>query len=77
MTLGLAIGANTAVFSVVDGVLLRPLAYHDPDRLVALWESNPAQGLDRSEVSAATYIDWRERTRAFMLGCLDYLSAAG
>jgi hypothetical protein len=46
-------------------VLLRPLAYAEPDRLVGLWESNPAQGLDRSEVSAATYIDWRERPRAF------------
>lgn len=65
LTLGLAIGVNSAIFSVVHGVLLRPLAYGDPDRLVTLWESNQAQGLERSEVSAATYIDWRERTRAF------------
>jgi putative ABC transport system permease protein len=65
LTLGLAIGVNSTIFSVVHGVLLRPLAYAEPDRLVGLWESNPAQGLDRSEVSAATYIDWRERTRAF------------
>lgn len=73
VTLGLAIGVNSAIFSVVHGVLLRPLAYHDPDRLVALWESNPAQGLDRSEVSAATYIDWRERTRAIeKLGLFRY-----
>lgn len=65
LTLGLAIGVNSTIFSVLNGVLLRPLAYDDPDRLVGLWESNQAQGLDRSEVSAATYIDWRERTRTF------------
>lgn len=65
LTLGLAIGVNSTIFSVLHGVLLRPLAYAEPGRLVGLWESNPAQGLDRSEVSAATYIDWRERTRAF------------
>jgi putative ABC transport system permease protein len=65
LTLGLAIGVNTTIFSVVHGVLLRPLAYAEPDRLAGLWESNAAQGLERSEVSAATYIDWRERTRAF------------
>jgi predicted permease len=65
LTLGLAIGVNSTIFSVVNGVLLRPLAYAEPERLVGLWESNTAQGLDRSEVSAATYIDWRERTRAF------------
>jgi putative ABC transport system permease protein len=65
LTLGLAIGVSSTIFSVVYGVLLRPLAYAAPDRLVGLWESNPAQGLDRSEVSAATYIDWRSRSRAF------------
>jgi len=65
LTLGLAIGVNSTIFSVVNGVLLRPLAYAGPDRLTGLWESNAAQGLDRSEVSAATFIDWRERTRAF------------
>ena len=65
LTLGLAIGVNSTLFSVVYGVLLRPLAYVEPDRLVGLWEANGAQGLDRSEVSAATYIDWRQRSRAF------------
>ena len=73
LTLGLAIGVNSTIFSVLHGVLLRPLAYAEPDRLAGLWESNPAQGLDRSEVSAATYIDWRERTRAFeRIGILRY-----
>jgi len=65
LTLGLAIGVNATIFSVLNGVLLRPLGYAQPDRLVGLWESNPAQGLDRSEVSAATYLDWRQRTHAF------------
>ena len=65
LTLGLAIGVNSTIFSVVYGVLLRPLDYDEPDRLAGLWESNTVQGLDRSEVSAATYIDWRSRTRAF------------
>ena len=56
---------NTTIFSVLNGVLLRPLDYAEPDRLVGIWESSQAQGIDRSEVSAATYIDWRERTRTF------------
>ena len=65
LTLGLAIGVNSTIFSVLNGVLLRPLAYADPDQLVGLWESHAAQGLDRSQVAAATYLDWRERTRTF------------
>ncbi len=65
LTLGLAIGVNSTIFSVLNGVLLRPLGYAEPDRLVALWESNSAQGLDRSEVSGATYLDWRQRTQRF------------
>jgi len=65
LTLGLAIGVNSTIFSVLNSVLLRPLEYADPERLVGLWESNTSQGLDRSEVSAATYLDWRQRTRTF------------
>ena len=65
LTLGLAIGVNSTIFSVLNSVLLRPLEYAEPERLVGLWESNTPQGLDRSEVSAATYLDWRQRTRTF------------
>lgn len=65
LTLALAVGVNATIFSVLNGVMLRPLGYAQPDRLVALWESNPAEGLDRSEVSAATYLDWRQRTHTF------------
>jgi predicted permease len=65
LTLGLAIGVNSTIFSVLNGVLLRPLDYAEPGQLVGLWESNPAPGLERSQVSAATYLDWRDRTRTF------------
>ncbi len=63
LTLALAIGINTAVFSLVNGVLLRPLDYPDPGRLVVVWESNPQAGQPQSETSGATYLDWRQRTR--------------
>ncbi|MDF2773170.1 MAG: hypothetical protein K0S86_2665 [Geminicoccaceae bacterium] len=63
LALSLGIGANTAVFSVVYGVVIAPLPYADPDRLVRLWESNPAQGIERSTVSPGTFMDLRERTR--------------
>jgi len=62
LTLALAIGINSAIFSVLSGVLLRPLDYADPGRLVVLWESNPLAGQPQSETSAATYLDWRGRS---------------
>src|SRR5882724_11870049 len=65
LTLALAIGINSAIFSLVNGVLLRPLDYANPDRLVVLWESNQAAGQPQSETSGATYLDWRARTRTF------------
>src|SRR5262249_31385477 len=63
LTLGLGIGANTAIFSVVDGVLLSPLAGRDPDRLVMLWEST--QTTPRIPVSYPNYLDWQQRARSF------------
>ena len=65
VTLALGIGANAAVFSVVCAVLLRPLPYAEPDRLVRIWESNPAQGIGRGDVSPGSFVDWRSRTRSF------------
>jgi putative ABC transport system permease protein len=63
--LALGIGANTAIFSVVNSVLLRPLPYRNPDRLVVLWESNARQGWNRVGVSGATYTDWKEQSSVF------------
>ena len=65
LTLALGIGANSAVFSLVNSVLLRPLPYDQPDRLVHIWESAPFFGLHDSPVSPANYVDWRARARSF------------
>ncbi|HTL43275.1 MAG TPA: ABC transporter permease [Vicinamibacterales bacterium] len=63
LTLAIGIGANTAIFSVVDAVLLRPLPYADPDRLVSLGERTRAG--DPERVGYATFIDWEARSRSF------------
>jgi len=65
LTLALAIGVNTTIFSALYGVVLRPLDYRDPDRLVVLFERNRELGLEQEMVSAATYLDWRERNTTF------------
>src|SRR4030095_4910849 len=65
LTLALGIGANTAVFSVVDSVLLRPLPYTDPDRLVMLFNARPQLGIVRGNASMADYLDWKRGSRSF------------
>jgi len=65
LTLALGIGANTAIFSVIHAVLLRPLPYHDPDRIVIVVESNPGKGFPRFSVSPPNYVDWRKESSAF------------
>src|SRR5437867_9923175 len=64
-TLALAIGANTAVFSVVNSVLLRPLPFFQPDRLVMIWETNPANGQRPDRVAWRDFLSWREQTSVF------------
>ena len=65
VTLAVAIGANTAIFSVVSGVLLRPLGYADEDRLVVVWEENQRQGVEKSQTSTGNYRDWRRQSESF------------
>jgi putative ABC transport system permease protein len=59
VTLALGIGFNTAVFSVVDAAVLRPLAYARPEELLRVWDSNPGRGFDRFSASPPNFVDWR------------------
>ena len=64
--LALGIGANTAIFSLVRAVVLRPLPFPDPDRLVLLWDDLSANGgPTRVEASAVDYVAWKEQSRSF------------
>lgn len=65
LTLALGIGANSAIFSVVDAVLLRPMPYPAADKLVYLVDSNPSHGWPRFSASPANFLDWRAQNRSF------------
>jgi len=74
LTLALGIGANTTIFSAIDAVLLNPLPYKDPERLMVVWETNKQLGpemWDRDEVAIGNFLDWRSRNQSFdQLGAL-------
>ncbi|HEY8022566.1 MAG TPA: ABC transporter permease, partial [Thermoanaerobaculia bacterium] len=65
LALALGIGANTAIFSLLDAVVLRPLPYRDPGRMVALWASSPAQGLPQIQISFTQFRALNEQARSF------------
>ena len=65
LTLALGIGANTAIFSTVDAILIRALPFADPDRVVTVWEDATAAGFPRNTPSPGIYNDWAHLNRSF------------
>ena len=65
ITLAVGIGANTAIFSIVYGVLLKPLPFTEPERLVGVWHKAPGMGFENLNQSPATYFTYREHSRTF------------
>src|SRR5215216_2751465 len=65
LALALGIGANTAIFSVVNAVLLRPLPFKDPDRLMIVWEDNTKLGFPKDTPAPANFVDWRDQNQVF------------
>ncbi len=65
LTIALGIGANTAVFSLVNGIMLKPLAYPQPEQLVALWERDPRRGFEQGLVSGPNFLDWTAQNTVF------------
>jgi putative ABC transport system permease protein len=64
VTFALAIGANTAIFSVLNDVLLEPLPFGRPEALVAIWETSPVERIEKSDTSAGLFLDWREKNQS-------------
>jgi putative ABC transport system permease protein len=65
LTLALGIGANTAIFSVVDGVLLRPLPFPEPERIFAVHQALPEKGIPKTGASYPNYLDWKQQSHSF------------
>lgn len=65
LTLALGIGANTAIFSAINALLLKPLPFPELDRVVAIWDKLPSRGMDRNEVTVANYLDWQAQSQSY------------
>ena len=65
VTLAIGIGANSAIFSTINALLLKPLPFPDPERIVALWDKVPSRGVERNEVAVANYLDWNAQNKSF------------
>jgi putative ABC transport system permease protein len=65
LALALGIGATSATVSVVRGVMLEPLPYRTPDRIVTIWETNPTRNIRRNVIAQSNFVAWRERLRSF------------
>ncbi len=72
LALAVGIGSTSAIFSIVEGVVLRPLPYDDPDRIVVVWEHNLQRNRARNVIAPANFVAWRERNRSF-----EYLAMVG
>ena len=64
LTLALGLGANTALFSLVNKVLLTPLPFREPERLVMIWAADLENGIDQSACSGPDFIDWRKQNKS-------------
>jgi predicted permease len=65
LTIGLGVGANTAIFSLINGILLKPLSYPEPERLVSVWQTAPTIGIVNCNLSPSDYFTFREENRSF------------
>jgi putative ABC transport system permease protein len=65
LTLAIGIGGTTAIFGAVHGVLLAPLPYREPDRIITVWTNDRVEGEEQQDVSPANFLDWRARQRSF------------
>ena len=68
VALALGVGATTAIFTVLDRVVLRPLPYPEPDRLAMIWDTNPAKALTHERISPVTFQDYRNLKQVFADG---------
>lgn len=69
LTLGLGIGTNTAIFSLINAVILQPLPFPEPDRLVVVWEQRAREGTRNNAIAPGDYLDWRSRSHSFAALC--------